>query len=494
MIVCDGCGAESPHLVAEEWRSASDAKEQLMKIAKSRGWKIEHVRHAEGMDVHEWNNHRCPHCVLVAKHELETRSRAGFTLVELLVVLFIVAVVAAVALPVVMTSWRSQRVDAAAQVIQGEAVGAIARAQKDGTAGFRLLLDPTFPVTRTADGKIDPASLMAWDRIVPLERAPGYRDGKLFAVPPGQPFDGVWDAAPSLSGPGGLTTASLYPQGRILLLIQARYRYDEYGKPRPEEPTSWYWNVRKGDKIQVNDSGPLFTVVGPMDVANPEGFVNVTPGTSYLRWPTPDGGGVDVDSYQPDFLFVVNGLDDDHDGYPDNGADGLDNNLDGNVDEWEEWAETEAWPAALASTAAVGTAYQGVPYTIFRRPVPAAGNRGIQLAGAVIDGTRSLAPDVADRVRSRLPVDPYTGNVDLMVDASGRWTPVRAVGVPTADGFNARWLHLWIANREEIASPPVATGDARLLTIDATSGAVYTTEADPADPAAARRETERGAR
>lgn len=430
--------------------------------------------------------------------------RKGFTLTELLVVLVIVMMIAAVTLPVVATTWRSQRIDAAAQVIQGELTAAIARARKGQTAGIRLMPDETI-TNRLANGMVDPDGILAWDRIVPLEQPPGYREGKLFLNAGGKPFEGAWDTPPSLNGSGGLTTASLYPQGRILLLIQARYRteYDTSTTPPTpiyplEAPTSWYWNVRRGDRIQVNETGPLLTVVGPMEIDNPEGFVNVVtdPATSYLRWPTPGGGGVDVDSYQPEFLFVVNGQDDDGDGIIDNGFNGVDDNLDGNVDEWEEWGETEKWPVAFNGSPqeVVGSAYNGVSYTLYRRPAPAAGTRGIQLAGAVIDGTRSLASTITDRTRSRLPVDRWSGYVDLMVDASGRWQPVRAVGLPTADGLWARWFHFWVANREELASPPAVTGDARLLTLDASTGGTYSSEADPAAPDVARRENERGAR
>ena len=52
-------------------------------------------------------------------------------------------------------------------------------------------------------------------------------------------------------------------------------------------PTSWFWNIRVGDKIQINNAGPWYTVVGPMVVrprsdvngcsANTELFVNVGP-------------------------------------------------------------------------------------------------------------------------------------------------------------------------------------------------------------------------
>ncbi len=54
-------------------------------------------------------------------------------------------------------------------------------------------------------------------------------------------------------------------------------------------PTSWYWNIRIGDKIQINNTGIYYTVVGPMNTRpNPELFVNIgTPGTARLQHTLP---------------------------------------------------------------------------------------------------------------------------------------------------------------------------------------------------------------
>jgi hypothetical protein len=49
----------------------------------------------------------------------------------------------------------------------------------------------------------------------------------------------------------------------------------------PNSPTSWFWNIRLGDKIQINHAGPWYTVVGPMTqtqaTGNSEMFVNAGP-------------------------------------------------------------------------------------------------------------------------------------------------------------------------------------------------------------------------
>ena len=56
-------------------------------------------------------------------------------------------------------------------------------------------------------------------------------------------------------------------------------------------PTSWFWNIRVGDKLQINGSGLWYTVVGPMVVTpratingiiESELFVNVGPGRARL--------------------------------------------------------------------------------------------------------------------------------------------------------------------------------------------------------------------
>ena len=61
-------------------------------------------------------------------------------------------------------------------------------------------------------------------------------------------------------------------------------RRSSFNRYLPNRPTSWFWNIRVGDKIQINNAGPWYTVVGPMviihrpiDAANTELFVNVGP-------------------------------------------------------------------------------------------------------------------------------------------------------------------------------------------------------------------------
>jgi len=375
-----------------------------------------------------------------------------------------VGILAAVALPVVRTSLSERGVVNAAQVVQGAFDVARSRAGLDGTAGVRLVPSPVF-LTRRADGSIEPDAELAWDRLVPLEQPPGYRAG-LVAIRPAS----TWPS-------------TFAPPSRVLVLEQERLDADGH----LVEPTAWAWNVRLGDQLEL--MGKKYTVCGPMvvgpDGGNVESFVNYG-----------QGGPKALDRRDgvqpPEWLYLVNGIDDDGDGRIDNGFNGVDDDLDGVVDGWSEWAEDERWSEAVRAALQGGGELRRQPYTLFRRPAPASGAAEIQLSGAVIDGTGALAADAGDRVRSRLPVDPWTGQVDLIFDATGRVSPSRIVGVPTADGLADRWYHLWIGNREDVSAPPRPSGDARLLTIDRNTGRTSTVEADAADPKAARRAAEGG--
>src|SRR5208283_435228 len=77
----------------------------------------------------------------------------------------------------------------------------------------------------------------------------------------------------------------------------------------------------------------------------------------YTRtYTAPDG--ITTATASPDYLFLVNGVDDNQNGYIDDGFDGIDNDGNGLIDDAPEW-ETEVW---------LGLQVQGVAYTITRRP------------------------------------------------------------------------------------------------------------------------------
>ena len=96
--------------------------------------------------------------------------RQAFTLVELLVVIAIIALVSAVALPVVLPALSHRQVSESARILQGSLAGARDAALHTGTpSGIRLLPDPAFPLIYLPSGQIDPGQPLAANRIIPIE-------------------------------------------------------------------------------------------------------------------------------------------------------------------------------------------------------------------------------------------------------------------------------------------------------------------------------------
>ena len=104
----------------------------------------------------------------------------------------------------------------------------------------------------------------------------------------------------------------------------------------PNPPTSWFWNIRVGDKIQINNAGPWYTVVGPM-VVYPTNPVTLGRTPSCSSTSAPPGTTSPLTRTRPkparrltpSILFLVNGQDDNNNGWIDEGWDGVDNNGDG---------------------------------------------------------------------------------------------------------------------------------------------------------------------
>jgi prepilin-type N-terminal cleavage/methylation domain-containing protein len=370
---------------------------------------------------------------------LACRRRAGFTLIELLVVIFIILLVSAVALPTVLPALNHRQVSEAARILQGAIVGARDQAIHNGEpSGIRLLPDPSYPLAWTTAGTIDPTVPLAYNRVVPIGPAPEYSEGAVtvrsgfgygsrFQNPDGDPKNtGV--AVPSLvleQAPVGAGNA-------------------------PNSPTSWAWNVRVGDQVQLNNAGPWYTVVGPMwagpAAGNAELFVNYgAPGTLPTLNPT--------GNFAIEWLILVNGRDDDQNGFVDDGWDGLDNNGNTAIDEynvvingvnWSEW-EPEAWIGTIANVPAVN-----VPYTIRRRPMPSQGAREVALpTSMVVDASTFFGT----QERSRLPVNVYNGAVDLMINPDGTVFYSMPYGVPTSISLGGTFFHFWLAERQDVAGP-----------------------------------------
>ncbi len=400
---------------------------------------------------------------------LGSHRRTGFTLIELLVVLLIVGIIAAVTLPVVLPAIAHRQVSESARIIQGGLVAARDAALRTNSPhGIRFLPDPANNGILPGAPGINPFKTLASNRFIPIEQPPGYSEGSVCVPLTPWTFSNFPDIVPGVVSSvylyNGVTGAS-----RLRLICQAAYRLDQTsGVYYLDNPTSWYWNVRVGDKIQINQTGPYFTIVGPMDFDNPEKFVNVDPTKPPLNFLDPNGGG---GYFQPEILYVVNGVDDDGDGYIDNGRDGIDNDLNGTVDDLGEWSETETWPPGFKS-ATNNVKYGGVdvfghptgggvPYRIVRQPVVSPGSRETALPDNVVVDLTSWNQALPER--SRLPVDPLSGTVDILLDPSGRLIPTTRYSSPASFGMNQSFYHIWVGERSDLAEIQT-TGTAPAIT------------------------------
>lgn len=259
--------------------------------------------------------------------------RRGFTLIELLVVIVIFVTISAIALPVIIPAFSHRQVSEGARILQSSLVGARDQALRDNApAGIRLLPDPAFPIRRLANGQIDPSQPLVASRIIPIAVPANYKDGTIIqwngTLPPevaALPYHGP--GTPAIPNP---TWGNAAP----LMVYESIVGADG----TLQNPTSWFWNIRIGDKLQIDNAGPWYTVVGPMLITpamgNSELFVNV--GQAGTQSPLPDPkGSVGF----PEFLLLVNGRDDNKNGYIDEGFDGVDNDGINGVDDIGEWID-----------------------------------------------------------------------------------------------------------------------------------------------------------
>jgi prepilin-type N-terminal cleavage/methylation domain-containing protein len=404
-------------------------------------------------------------------------SPRGFTLVELLVVITIIALISAVALPVVLPALNERRVSEAARLLQAILAGTRDTAiRANAPRGIRLLPDPVF-----SGGPL--GQPLAANRIIPIEPGPDYTEGLVRAVSATLP--NVIPATPDpLFNANYLTIAESGFSGLVPNQV-------------PNNPTNWYLNIRQGDKLRFNDSGNFYTIAGPVSalsaVNNPERFIAGSPSSTVAL--------ASQTGWLPDFLLLLNGQDDDGDGWIDEECDGIDNDGDGIIDPGFNGLDDaglingvmhakngiidEALELMIGNGNApefeqevfVGSQATLPPsneaYTIFRRPVVSPGAREVTLsAGVVIDlttwnasiSTPAASTHVVLPERSRLPVDAYTGYVDVMIDQSGR---VITPGAGSdGGGYYARsplsstpFYHFWLTEREGVHAPlwdPVA--------------------------------------
>ncbi|GIW86622.1 MAG: hypothetical protein KatS3mg108_0946 [Isosphaeraceae bacterium] len=475
-------------------------------------------------------------------------ARAGFTLVELLVVIFIIGLLAISTLPVVLPSLQQSSINLAARQLHAELSRQRDLAVRTNRpAGIRLLPDP---VTRggfvpAGNGIVEDLRVITASRMIAIEQGPDYAEGVVHSffhepepIDPANPGLGnvlTYIAPPGLPPPPPPPPPGVDPEPYPYLLV-----HEDKGEPVrdgagvaravvPNPPTSWFNNIRQGERIRLNAGGRQYTIAGPVAnpmvgvaagmtiasdqappaVKNPQRLI--TYGPNYMSIPGSLAPGSEVVYYE--FLFLTNGEDDDGDGFIDEGFDGINNDGDfypagfpndqlvgrpiidpgfNGIDDNANGFIDEPLELFLHCDPALGFVYPGNPfgaptgglppgvnefeyerligvdeietrsYSIQRRPVPVAGAREQALpAGVFIDLTTWDSVDQYRSVRfspfyvperSRLPVDPYTLTVDVLMAPNGsvlEWS----ANANRAPSYNYPFYHFWLTDSDGLNEP-----------------------------------------
>jgi prepilin-type N-terminal cleavage/methylation domain-containing protein len=400
-----------------------------------------------------------------AESPCHVARRSGFTLIELLVVITIILLVSAVALPTVLPALSHRQVSEAARILQAALVGARDAAIRDNApSGIRLLPDPALSGLN-AGGVLDNTLPLAYNRVIPIGIPPDYQEGLVSVVLANSVFNA--------NGVSVYTNLGVFVGGpqNVLVLEESPGNWQLVGTAWtyiPNPPTSWFWNIRVGDKVQINNAGPWYTVIGPLSVnpannttlgQNPELFVNVgMPGAANpLSYATLAPDKVTTTTINPEYLLLVNGQDDNANGWVDEEWDGVDNNNNNLIDGLDpnfEWIETEKWLGALATRGVLNALY-----TIQRRPTPTINAREVSLpSDVVIDATSWGASAAWNGLpeRTRVPssaLNVFSGVIDILVNPDGSFVPTTIYSSPSAFGMDASFCHFWLAERGDVVAP-----------------------------------------
>ena len=152
--------------------------------------------------------------------------------------------------------------------------------------------------------------------------------------------------------------------------------------------------------------------------------------------------------YTPDFLFLVNGQDDNGNGWVDEGWDGVDNNGNSFTDELAEW-ETEVWKGAGAGRYA--------PASPLHDPAQARATSNAREVSLPTNVLIDLTTWNTTAERSRLPVNQFTGYVDIMVYPNGAVVPTTIYSSPSSVSLAGAFYEFWLAERSDITNPAGTT-------------------------------------
>ena len=90
--------------------------------------------------------------------------------------------------------------------------------------------------------------------------------------------------------------------------------------------------------------------------------------------------------------------------------------------------------------------------------------------------------------RSRLPVDPTTGYVDILLNPNGTVVPTTEYSSPSSFGMDSAFYHFWLAERGDLFDPVANTGIPYLLPMvpGSTYASRYPYTTSPNDPLGTR--------
>ncbi len=241
-------------------------------------------------------------------------------------VILIVVILSVATLSAVLPTLNSRRVSEASRILQA----ALSRARDiavrtNSPQGIRLLPDPPDPSR---------PGVLTCSRFIEMESGDAYDDGtvvKGFDVPlydapnssPGNPvFDykpyfattypppqvyppdyvpGLRHLRPGRRDPDAHLSQPTTPTTSISIRIScsdnrrpsSRIRSIRAVSTCRPSPTSWFYNIRQGEKLQLNDSGNIYTVAGPIcgpgSVPNVDRLINYGPERLVLRQSQPGG-------------------------------------------------------------------------------------------------------------------------------------------------------------------------------------------------------------
>lgn len=386
-------------------------------------------------------------------HKSKTRlkSNSGFTLVELLVVLFIVGLVSAATLPIIIPTLNQRQVQEGSRIVQQALINARFAAMSTGRpAGIRLLPDPIL----FGPDPNDFYRPLVYNRMVQLEPAPDYSDGQVRIHSGGASGQAMLDFfkaagdnwANQLNGFGGIALKNSPQYNNLIAIIDPRIVVSQFKDLNTySEPTNWSWNIKAGDRMTLGVSNTnQYVIAGPAfsnSYPNLEKFINFQNPeytAKFILLPTKIDtlSGQTVQDHPSEILYLVNegnrsfdNIDNNNDGVADPAFNGKDDDENGVIDNsaemfWSRNADpvksivrpmfnagakdadiiealqnTFEWdPVSIGSSRlgtsrllGVGSKSEALEYNIKRRMVPSANSAEVGLpSDVVIDATTAV--------------------------------------------------------------------------------------------------------